>query len=226
MSRSTTTDSSAGYSPSAILGVVVKGQTYKNLLYLFLAFPLGMLYFIFLTFGFTLGLGLSIVVVGIGILLMMLVGVRALGTFERKLANRLLEANIHPPEDIQPEEDGLVALGKAYVSASSTWRQAGFLFLKFFVGIASFVLLTLFVGVGLDLMLASVFPEGALGVQINDWTVAESVETTAERALGVPAGLVVGLVGLHLVNSFARLNVSIASSLLGAENRETGPQAE
>ena len=93
MSRSATTDTSAGYSPSAILGVVARGQTYKNLLYLFLAFPLGMLYFIFLTTGFALGVGLSMVVIGLGILLVMLVGVRALGAFERKLANRLLDAD-------------------------------------------------------------------------------------------------------------------------------------
>ncbi len=226
MSRSATTDTSAGYSPSAILGVAAKGQTYKNLLYLFLAFPLGMLYFIFLTTGFALGVGLSMVVIGLGILLVMLVGVRALGAFERKLANRLLGTEIRPPDDIEPEENGLVAIGKAYVSASSTWRQFGFLFLKFFTGILSFVLLTLFVGIAVDLVLAPVFPEGALGVQINDWTVAESVETTAEQALAVLAGVVIGLVGLHLLNAFARVNASIASSLLGAEGSGTAPPAE
>lgn len=226
MSRSATTDTSAGYSPSAILGVAAEGQTYKNLLYLFLAFPLGMLYFVFLTTGFALGVGLSMVVIGLGILLVMLVGVRALGAFERKLANGLLGTEIRPPADIEPEEDGLVAIGKAYVSASSTWRQFGFLFLKFFTGILSFVLLTVFIGVAVDLVLAPVFPEGALGVQINNWTVAESVETTAEQALAVLAGVVIGFVGLHLLNAFARVNASIASSLLGAEDSKTAPPAE
>ena len=226
MSRSTTADTSAGYSPSAILGVVAEGQTYKNLLYLLLAFPLGMLYFVLLTTGFALGVGLSMVVIGLGILLVMLVGVRALGAFERKLANRLLGTEIHPPEDIEPEENGLVAIGKAYVTASSTWRQFAFLFLKFFMGVLSFLLLTMFVGVAVDLVLAPVFPEGALSVQINNWTVAETVETTAEQALAVLAGLVIGLVGLHLLNAFARLNASIASSLLGAEDSGAAPPAE
>jgi hypothetical protein len=226
MSRSTTADTSAGYSPSAILGVVAEGQTYKNLLYLLLAFPLGLLYFVLLTTGFALGVGLSMVVIGLGILLVMLVGVRALGAFERKLANRLLGTEIHPPEDIEPEENGLVAIGKAYVTASSTWRQFAFLFLKFFMGVLSFLLLTMFVGVAVDLVLAPVFPEGALSVQINNWTVAETVETTAEQALAVLAGLVIGLVGLHLLNAFARLNASIASSLLGAEDSGAAPPAE
>jgi hypothetical protein len=226
MSQSTTADASAGYSPSALFGVVADGQTYKNLLYLALAFPLGMLYFTVLITGFALGVGLSVLVVGVGVLLVMLVGVRALGTFERGLANRLLGTDIRPPDDITPDGDGLVALGKAYVGATSTWHQFVFLTGKFFAGILSFVLLSLFVGVSADLVLAPVFPEGAVGVQINDWTVAETFETTAQQALAVPTGLVIGLVGLHLLNAFARVNASVASSLLGGETSEHRPLAE
>jgi hypothetical protein len=223
MSQSRTVDASAGHSLSAFLGVVAEGQTYKNLLYLFLAFPLGLLYFTVLVTGFALGVGLSVLIVGVGILLVMLVGVRVLGAFERGLANGLLDTDIHPPDDIAPDDDGLVALGKAYVGAASTWRQVGFLVSKFFAGILSFVLLALFVGVSVDLVLAPVFPEGALGVQINNWTVGETIETTAQQALAVPAGLVLGLVGLHLLNAFARVNASMASSLLGAESDERSP---
>lgn len=226
MNQSTTADAHTDHSPSAILGAVAEAQTYKNLLYLCLAFPLGILYFTALSTGFALGMALSVLVVGVGILLVMLVGVRYLGAFERGLANRLLGTDIQPPDDIAPDGDGFVALGKTYVGAASTWRQLGFLFVKFFLGFVSFFLLTLFLGVAVDLVLAPVFPEGALGVQVNDWTVAETVETTAQQALAVPAGLVIGLVGLHLLNAFARANASVASSLLGAENQERSPPAE
>jgi len=226
MTQSPTANASAGRLLAGAVGVVVDGQTYRNLLYLFLAFPLGILYFTALFTGFALGVALSMLVVGLGILLVMLVGVRALGSFERRLANRLLDTHIDPPSDIEPDEDGLVAIGKAYVSASSTWRQTGFLLLKFFLGFISFFLLTAFVGVAVDLVLSPVFPQGALGVEINEWTVAESVESTAQQAAAVPAGIVVGLVGLHILNAFARVNASIASSLLGAERTETARRAE
>jgi hypothetical protein len=69
MSQSVNDSSSANSRLSDIFGVVSKKQTYKNVLYLFLAFPLGIAYFVFLSIGFALGLGLSVLVIGLGILL-------------------------------------------------------------------------------------------------------------------------------------------------------------
>src|SRR6478736_1122150 len=61
-------------------------RTYANLLYLWLAFPLGLFYFVTLITGFSLGLGLLIVWVGLLVLLVMMLVVWALGGFERTLA--------------------------------------------------------------------------------------------------------------------------------------------
>jgi hypothetical protein len=54
-------------------GVAIWGQTYLNLLYLLLAFPLGLFYFVLLVTGFSLGFGLLILWVGVIILVGMLV---------------------------------------------------------------------------------------------------------------------------------------------------------
>ena len=64
------------------LDVVVQRQTYRNVVYLLLSLPLGLLYLSVLTTGFLLGLGLIVTLVGIPLLLTLFVGSRYLVAFE------------------------------------------------------------------------------------------------------------------------------------------------
>lgn len=77
-------------------GVVTRGETYLNIIYLLLAFPLGTAYFVFLVTGLSLGLSLLIIWVGIPILLFMIVAWWGLVVFERQLAIWLLHVDIPP----------------------------------------------------------------------------------------------------------------------------------
>lgn len=96
--------------------------------------------------------------------------------------------------------------------------------LKFWIGVLSFILLVAFLGTAIELLLLPLFPEGVVHVQVNEWEVAKSFETTPQRAVGVPIGIVLGFVALHLLNAFARANASIASSLLGPGRPEIDDQ--
>jgi hypothetical protein len=87
--------------------------------------------------------------------------------------------------------------------------------LKFWVGILSFVLLVTTLGVAIELLLLPVVPGGVLNVQINSVVIAEMFTTATQRALAVPVGVVLGVVGLHLVNTLADLNARVAEALLG-----------
>jgi len=205
-----------------VFGVVTDAQTYRNLLYLVVAFPLGLFYYTVLVLGFTLGLGLSILLVGLGILLATVVGLRYIAAFERGLANRLLGTTIDDPDDLEPEGEGIVATVKAYLRASSTWQGLGFVLVKFWLGILAFVLLVSVLGTGIELAVLPLSPEGVFNVQVAGWRVADSVGTPIQRAVAVPVGLVLVLVALHVQNAVARVNASIASSLLGPDTDEQG----
>jgi hypothetical protein len=224
MNQSTNTSTSFVSGIRAAVGVVADVQTYKNLVYLFLAFPLGMIYYVVLVVGFTLGLGLSVVVVGLGILLGTAIGLRLIADFERRLANALLGTEIRQPDDVE-NEGGIVGTARAYLQASSTWRGLGFVVLKFLLGIVSFVLLLTFVGAAAELLLLPLFPGGVFNVTVNGWEIARGFETTTQRAAAVPAGAVLGLVGLHVLNAFAGANASIAASLLGANGSGDAEQS-
>ena len=75
-------------------GVIVDPQSYKNILYLFLSFPLGIVYFVFLVTGISVGFGLIVIWVGVPILALVLAGSWVLCQFERVLAVSLLNENI------------------------------------------------------------------------------------------------------------------------------------
>jgi len=213
MSQPADADTSLVSSVTAAVGVVADAQTYKNLLSLFLAFPLGTVYYVVLVTGFALGLGLSVLVVGI--LLGTAIGLRLIAAFERKLANALLGTEIRQPDDVEAADEAIVGTARAYLQASSTWRGLGFVVLKFLIGVLSFVLLLTFVGAAVELLLLPLFPGGVFSVTVAGWEVAQSFEATAQRAAAVPAGAALGLLGLYVLNAFAGVNASIASSLLG-----------
>ncbi|MEF8783848.1 MAG: sensor domain-containing protein [Haloarculaceae archaeon] len=226
MSQTPGIEAAVGSSLTDIVGIIAEPQTYKNLLYLLLAFPLGMVYYVILMVGFTLGIGLSVLVVGLGVLLVTVIGLRFIAAFERTLANALLDTAIPAPDDVSKAADGFTGTAKAYLRAPSTWRGLGFVALKFWVGILSFVLLVTFLGTAVELLLLPLFPGGVFEVQVAGWEVAQSVETTTQRAIAVPVGGALAIVALHILNAFAGANASIALSLLGPRGHDTTAQTE
>jgi hypothetical protein len=184
-----------------------------------------MIYYVVLVVGFALGLGLSVLVVGLGILLGTAILLRFIADFERRLANALLGTEIRQPDDVEATDRGIVGTARAYLQASSTWRGLGFVVLKFLIGILSFVLLLTFVGAAVELLLLPLFPGGVFNVTVAGREVAQSFETTTQRAAAVPVGAVLGLLGLHVLNAFAGANASIAASLLGANGSGDAEQS-
>jgi len=202
-----------GHGLGAVVGVVARGQTYRNLLYLLLAFPLGLCYYVLLTAGLALGVGLSVLLVGLGILFGTLLLARLLATVERHLADRLLGTDLVATAS-SPDTSGAPAeTAVAYLRAASTWTDLGFLLVKFWVGVAAFTLLVTLLGTALELLLMPVAP-GALGVQVGSVEVAELVDTRRERAAGVAVGLVLAVASLHAVNAFAGVTRRVAVAML------------
>src|SRR5581483_3357929 len=124
-------------------GAPFRLRTYTNLLYLLLAFPLGLAYFIFLAVGLTAGFGLTIVWIGLPILALVFAGSWAFAAFERQAAILLLGADVPPmtPETLPPPSlDTRTAWQRAgdFFANPVTWKGMGFLLLKLPLGLVSF----------------------------------------------------------------------------------------
>lgn len=115
-----------------ILRSPLQMQTYQNLLYLLLMFPLGILYFNVLTIGFLTGIPLMIIGIGIPIVLVLFVITIKLASFERWLVCALLDVDI-PTSD--PDTDGtIVERVRRLVAARQTWKSIAYLFSEFVYG--------------------------------------------------------------------------------------------
>jgi hypothetical protein len=197
-----------------VFAVYTRPQTYLNIVYLYLAFPLGLLYFICLVVGLALGFSLLIIWVGIFILLTVLGGIWLGILLERKLAEGLL--NISIPSLTQPSnsQNNLWERLKAYLVNPSTWRGAAFLFLKFPIGIASFVLVTTLISISVALFLTPVYYSW-VPVQVFMW----QITTLPAAVAACAAGVLVGTFSLHMFNLAAIAMGKLARVMLMDETQ-------
>lgn len=216
-------------------GVPVRRQTYFNLLYLLLTFPLGLAYFVFLVTGFSVGLALIILVFGLPLLVLTIYFATQLAAVERTLAEVLLDVDI-PAAD--PDADtGALGRLKALLLDVGTWKSTAYLFSKFFLGLFAFIVVTVLGSVVVTLLLAPlhygnpnvgivmgssieftvpefVFDRGGWEVSLalpysatlETGEVISTYADSAWSALGFSAiGVVVGILVLHVTNALAWL---------------------
>ena len=213
-------------SPAAFVGVVLRRQTYKNLLYLLVAFPLGIIYGSVLTIGLVFGLVFAVVLVGIVVLVGVVIAARGLAGIERWLANALLRVELRAPTDVDATGEGPIHSAKGYLDAPSTWRGLGFLSVKFWIGVVGLVLLVFLVR-ALELVLTPVrYPSTVEFGELNEQPLVWSIETLPEAGLAAVVGLVGGLVVIHLINGVGYVSEQIAGALLdGVDDRSTAEQS-
>lgn len=111
-------------------------QTYRNLLYLLLMFPLGHVYLTVVLTGLFTGIGLTIIGIGVVIIVMMLVLVTGLADLERTLIRILLDIEIPAPP--RKNQKGLWTQTKQLVTDLRTWRGVVYLLSVFVYGTVVF----------------------------------------------------------------------------------------
>ncbi len=196
----------------------VEVRTYTNLFYLALAFPLGLFYFIFLLTGLALGFGLTIIWIGLPILAVVLAASWGMAALERRLAILLLGAEVPPmaaPATGQPQD--IWKRVQEFMGNPVTWKGLGFLFLKFPLGIMSFVVtLTLLVIPAAFILAPIAWGFDDVYFDIPFW----NVDTFGETLLVAAFGLVGLLVSLNILNGLGRVWRELAEVMLGSRRFE------
>lgn len=204
---------------SKFFGVVIRGQTYLNLLYLFLSFPLGLFYFVLLLVGFSLGFGLSVLGIGLLILAGMLAIWWGLIAFERQLAIGLLRVRIPPMSRTDTAGMALWPRFKAFLANPVTWKGLIYLVAKLPIGIISFIALVTVLAVTGGLVAAPfIYPYGEIDLGFMQ------VATLNQALIASVIGILVGFVSLNLLNGLAYLSGQFARIMLGI-SPSTAPAA-
>lgn len=201
----------------------LRARSYANLLYLALAFPLGLAYFVFLVTGLSVGLGLAIVWIGLPILAAVFLGSFGLSLFERQLAIRLLGADVPPMSSVMPPPAGFWARVKAFLANPATWKGMGYLAIKFPLGLGTFVLFVTLSSISLSFLLAPLYygwlPGPVFDIGVYSW----SIETFGDAMICSGLGALLSLVALNIFNGVAFAWRELAAAMLGS--RKFAPAA-
>lgn len=190
-----------------------KKQTWLNVLYLIISFPLGLLYFIFLVTGLSLGVGLIILIFGILILMAVMAMSYWFSRFERELAISMLNVKISPVED-RPYKPGMLSRFRAMLSNAFTWKGMLFLFLKFPLGVFSFSLTVSLLSASLGLISAPFF-HNAYWYDFDIGTAVYTINSIEGSLLACVLGILLLFVSLWVLNLLAWLMGQLAKLLLG-----------
>lgn len=214
---------------TTFVGVPARAQTYRNLLYLGLAFPFGVAYAVGLTLGFSLGVGLAITLLGVPILLATLAGATVFANVEAELANRLLGTDV--PTRSPDTSGGVVAATKRLVTDAQTWLDVGYLVSKFGFGIVSFTAVVALAATSASLLFAPLTYSSSYYVgphfgtlSLGPFEAGRLAVNTFGEAVGVAVvGLAVGLASLHLLNALAETFGVVTEVLLDADDASPDP---
>jgi signal transduction histidine kinase len=212
--------------------VLWEKQTYLNLLYLLVSFPLGIFYCMFLLLGLIISLSTTTTaVLGIAILLLMIFVWWRLARFERNLAMRWLHVDISPMAP--PRKEGLSRSERfrAHLTNPVTWKSLAYLFVKFPLATMSFVVMigmfvltlgsTIFsLLIGL-LVIPFLYLFRALPRRRGAWrearTSEEVVASDSGRLLLLLSitGFGFALIAIHVPNAMAYVSGQFARAMLG-----------
>ena len=201
---------------TGVLRPAVEPRTYRSLIYLLLAFPVGIGYSGFLAAGLTAGVGLTVVVfgalIGVPLLVGMLYAWRWLAQLERWLVRILLDADIPPPYRPTPA-GGMLARLRARLLDRATWKDLLYLVGHFPLSVVWFAVSITLLVLALLLLGAPLYYRGlaAGALEVPGWR----IDTLLEALALVPFGVAAGLALVHAANGMAALHRAFAGATLG-----------
>ena len=216
MSEPTWSPSSPTDALTQFIGVPFQRQTYRNLAYLLLAFPLGIAYLTVITTGLSAGLGLVVTLLGIPIIVGTLAVTHGIGSLEARLAGWLLEVDVNrsgPDVEVAfGSVDEVIATTKRVVTTPATWTGLLLVGLKFVFGVIAFTAVVAAGTISVTLLsLPVVYDASGVTYTLGPYV----VDTLAEAVAGTACGVVFLLVSLHVLNGLARFGGSLTNALLG-----------
>ncbi len=208
--------------------VLIRGKTYLNLIYLLLAFPLGLVYFILLITGIAIGIPLVIIWVGLLVLLVVFGLWYFFIVFERKMAIWLLGVDIPPINLEEPKGKTLWQKFKSRSGNPVTWKGLVFLLAKLPIGVICFSLATTLLSLSIALLATPLYYRQYQPVIDLTWEPLpvnlHVINTLPEAMLFMLIGFFVLLISLHITNGVAFLLGKFAATMLGNKQSVGGAQ--
>jgi len=204
-------------------GVVADRRAWLGVIYMALAFPLGLFYFIYLITGWSLGVGTLILWIG-AIVLLLVIGLSfLLSLLERQQTIWLLEKPVGPTWAHSLEGLGFWRRLGELLKNRVTWTGMLFQLLKFPFGVAAFVFLVTTSAIGGALLLAPFYYRFD-PLNFDLYYVYWSADTLGKSLLCSVVGLLLLIVTLHVIKGVSWLWGELAAVMLGRSKKEIQPE--
>ncbi|BBA99453.1 putative two-component system sensor kinase [Actinacidiphila reveromycinica] len=202
----------------------LEARTWRELAYLLLNLPMGVLGFVWTVTMLSLGAGLLVTFVGLPVLVLALGGCRAVGYAERARARSLLWLDVEEPGPVRTRSRGFFPWLGGQLGSGVNWRHAIYCLLHFPWGVFSFCVSVSFFTYGWGLLTYPlwrwVFPVyfGQEGIQVygdGDGHHGWWLHTPADMLLCVAAGGALVLLMPWTVRGMAHVDRMLVGGLLG-----------
>jgi signal transduction histidine kinase len=194
----------------ALIAWAVDGRSWKRIVYLALALPLGLAYFVVIAAGLSTGLGTAVITFGLPVVVMMWIW-RLMARFERFLAARLLGIELPPP--YRAVEGGWFARLLGRVGDPATWKDLAYLIVHLPLGLVDFTAVAVLLGLPISLVLAPLMYWSVPGgVQLGLLT----IDSAPVAFAALVAGLILLPIAVRGVSAFATLHATFARMMLTA----------
>lgn len=199
--------------------VISDPRTYGALLFMLLAFPTGLFYFIWSIGGIMMSLGFAILIFGVPFFLLFVASIRVLGHVEGRVVEALLGVRMPRRLPSGPSSDeSLWTKIKEALSDARTWSSLFYMLIRLPLGIIYFVLTLLTLIVPLTFIGVSTYSlvtNDASHISINGAPyLAHMLHTAPGLILLGLAGILLFFVGLHIARGVGWLHAKVAEALL------------
>ncbi len=209
--------------PGKVLGPAASPRTYLRAIHLLAMFPLGIAYFVGLVVAFALGGAMIWTIIGPLVLIPTLFLSRWAGDAEAWAVRKVAQVEFRrPPTWIEPGQSPWSQVWIRLIDPT-TWTGIVYLFAQFPVGVATFVIIVVTSVVTAVLIGGPVAAMTVPDFEFELWENGPRVDTVGEAFMVVPAGIVMFLVTVHVVNIASALHAAWARVMLGSRARTVPP---
>jgi signal transduction histidine kinase len=215
------TSQMTGQVNTSIFHIAQDRQSYMNILYLLVSFPLGLAYFLFLITGILIGIATTFLI-AVFMLPLIITIWQHLAAFERRMAIQWLHIDIPPMSYTSTIQTTYWQKLQAQLTNPMTWKTLAYLLLKFPLGLFSFVitvvLLVLSIAISVVTLSIGLLTAPFFILFILLQNVSNMKEWLLRYLWYALTGFGLCLITLHLLNSLTFVYGQFARTMLGMSN--------
>ena len=198
--------------------VVSDPRTYGALLYMLLALPTGIFYFVWAVVGISLSFGFAILIIGIPFFLLFIASIRVLSHVEGRIVEALLGVRMPRRLPASPSADeGIWTKIKEAFSDVRTWSSLFYMLMRLPLGITYFVIAAVGLSLSIGVTGGSIYSliTGESHIQISNAPYLQHILHTAPGLFVLALlGILLFFVVLHIARAIGWVHGKIAEGLL------------